>query len=62
MSDVENEFDQLRRKDHVPVFKRQLKMSFSSGHEVRPINDLFHPDDCIRLVVSFMVVLAFVFR
>jgi hypothetical protein len=25
----------------------------SSGHEVRPINDLFRPHDCICLVVSF---------
>jgi hypothetical protein len=35
---------------------------YSSGHEVRPINDLFGPHYCIRLVVSLMVVHVFVFR
>jgi len=28
----------------------------SSGHEVRPINNLFRPRDCIRLLVSLTVV------
>jgi len=34
----------------------------SYGHEVRPINDLFQPRDCIRVVVSLAVLQAFVFR
>jgi hypothetical protein len=28
----------------------------SSGHEVRPINDLHQPHDCILLVLSLMVI------
>jgi hypothetical protein len=32
------------------------KITSSSGHEVRPINDLFRPHDCIHLVVSLTVV------
>jgi len=31
-------------------------MSFSSGHDVRPINDLFRPHDCIRPVVSLIII------
>jgi hypothetical protein len=26
------------------------------GHQVRPISDLFRPDNCIRPVVSLMVI------
>jgi hypothetical protein len=33
--------------------------SSSSGHEVRPINDLFRTHNCIRLVVSLIVVQVF---
>jgi len=33
-----------------------------SGHEVRPINDLFQSHDYIRPVVSLIVVHVFVFR
>jgi len=33
--------------------------SFSSGHLSRPTNDLFRSHDCIRLVVSVMVVQVF---
>jgi hypothetical protein len=42
---------------HIFIFS-----SSSSGHEVRPINDLFLPHDFIRLVVSLMVVQVFAFR
>jgi hypothetical protein len=36
-------------------------MSFSSGHEVRSLNDLFRPHDYIRLLVPLMVVQVFLF-
>jgi hypothetical protein len=40
-----------------------LKRSSSfSGHEVRPINDLFRPYDCICLVVSLIAVQVVFFR
>jgi hypothetical protein len=33
--------------------------SFPSGHEVRPIKDLFRRHDCVLLVVCLMVVQVF---
>jgi hypothetical protein len=32
--------------------------AFSSGHEVRSINDLFRPHDCIHLKVKVVPLLA----
>jgi hypothetical protein len=33
----------------------RLSYSYSSDHEVRPINDLFQSQECIHLKVSLMV-------
>jgi len=47
---------------HTFQFERCWMCSSSSGHEVRPINDLFRPHDCIRPVVSLVVVQVVFFR
>jgi hypothetical protein len=40
----------------------EISSSSSSSREVRPINDLFRPHDCIRPVVSLTVFQVFSFR
>jgi hypothetical protein len=42
--------------------KPAATFSSSSGHEVTPMNGLFRPQDCNRLVVCLMVVQVVVFR
>jgi hypothetical protein len=43
-------------------FSSYSSSSSSSGHEVRPINDLFRPHDCIPPVGCLTAVQIFVFR
>jgi len=51
-----------RRSTFISNLSSSLLSAFSSDQEVRPVDDVFPSHDCIRLVVSFMVVQVFVFR
>jgi len=59
---LEFNFDEERRQKELITQLNCIAELSSSGHEVRPINDLFRPHDCIRSVVPLMVIQVFLFR
>jgi hypothetical protein len=56
--------DSLRELPYISIIMEKVNLnydssSFSSGHEVGQINDMFQPHDCIDLLVTLIVVQVF---